>query len=73
MMAQAFAETHPNEPNYSALFDDDTFGVRKTDARSMAMPFPTWVLHYSPPATQFMGVAKNLPAASSPEIGRAHV
>ena len=29
MMAQSFAETHPSEPNYLALFAGDTFGVTK--------------------------------------------
>ena len=29
MMAQSFAETHPSEPNYLALFAGNTFGVTK--------------------------------------------
>ena len=29
MMALSFAETHPSEPNYLALFAGDTFGVTK--------------------------------------------
>lgn len=29
MMAQAFAETHPSEPNYLALFAGNTFGLTK--------------------------------------------
>ena len=29
MMAQSFAETHPSEPNYLALFAGNTFGLTK--------------------------------------------
>src|ERR1700712_2426660 len=29
MMAQSFAETHPSEPNYLAMFAGNTFGLKK--------------------------------------------
>jgi len=60
MMAQSFAETHPSEPNYLALFAGNTFGVTKDSCPVDAGAAPNLAAGYT-----FVGFAEGLPAVGS--------
>jgi len=66
MMAQSFAETHPSEPNYLALFAGDTFGVTKDVCPVNAGAAPNLASELLSAGYTFGGYAEDLPAVGSP-------
>ena len=78
LMAQSFAETHPSEPNYLALFAGDTFGVTKDDCPVNAGAAPNLASELLAAGYTFGGYAEDLPAVGSPvcsagKYARKHV
>jgi hypothetical protein len=78
MMAQSFAETHPSEPNYLALFAGDTFGVTKDVCPVNAGAAPNLASELLSAGYTFGGYAEDLPAVGSPvcsagKYARKHV
>jgi phosphatidylinositol-3-phosphatase len=78
MMAQSFAETHPSEPNYLALFAGDTFGVTKDVCPVNAGAAPNLASELLAAGYTFGGYAEDLPAVGSPvcsagKYARKHV
>lgn len=78
MMAQSFAETHPSEPNYLALFAGSTLGVTKDVCPVNAGATPNLASQLLSAGYTFVGYAESLPAAGSPvcsagKYARKHV
>jgi acid phosphatase len=78
MMAQSFAETHPSEPNYLALFAGNTFGVTKDVCPVNAAAAPNLASELLAAGYTFGGYAEDLPAVGSPvcsagKYARKHV
>jgi phosphatidylinositol-3-phosphatase len=78
LMAQSFAETHPSEPNYLALFAGDTFGVTKDACPVYAGAAPNLASELLSAGYTFGGYAEDLPAVGSPvcsagKYARKHV
>ncbi len=78
MMAQSFAETHPSEPNYLALFAGDTFGVTKDACPVNAGAAPNLASELLAAGYTFAGFSEGLPAVGSPvcsagKYARKHV
>ena len=78
MMAQSFAETHPSEPNYLALFAGDTFGVTKDVCPVNGGAVPNLGSELLAAGYTFIGYAEDLPAVGSPvcsagKYARKHV
>ena len=78
LMAQSFAETHPSEPNYLALFAGDTFGVTKDACPVNAGAAPNLASELLAAGYTFGGYAEDLPAVGSPvcsagKYARKHV
>ena len=78
LMAQSFAETHPSEPNYLALFAGDTFGVTKDVCPVNAGAAPNLASELLAAGYTFGGYAEDLPAVGSPvcsagKYARKHV
>ncbi|HUH69870.1 MAG TPA: alkaline phosphatase family protein [Mycobacterium sp.] len=78
MMAQSFAETHPSEPNYLALFAGSTFGVTKDVCPVNAGAVPNLASELLATGHTFIGFAEGLPAVGSPvcsagKYARKHV
>ena len=65
MMAQSFAETHPSEPNYLALFAGDTFGLKKDICPVNGGNLPNLASELLAAGYTFGGFAEDLPAAGS--------
>jgi phosphatidylinositol-3-phosphatase len=65
MMAQSFAETHPSEPNYLALFAGDTFGVTKDVCPVNAGAQPNLGSELLAAGYTFVGYAEGLPSVGS--------
>lgn len=65
MMAQAFAETHPSEPNYLALFAGNTFGLTKNTCPVNGGALPNLGSELLSAGYTFMGFAEDLPAVGS--------
>jgi phosphatidylinositol-3-phosphatase len=65
MMAQSFAETHPSEPNYLALFAGDTFGVTKDSCPINGGALPNLGSELLAAGHTFVGFAEDLPAVGS--------
>ena len=65
MMAQSFAETHPSEPNYLALFAGDTFGVTKDVCPVNGGAQPNLGSELLAAGYTFIGYAEGLPAVGS--------
>lgn len=65
MMAQSFAETHPSEPNYLALFAGDTFGVTKDTCPVNGGNLPNLGSELLAAGRTFVGFAEDLPAVGS--------
>ncbi|MGO8851882.1 alkaline phosphatase family protein [Mycobacterium sp.] len=65
MMAQSFAETHPSEPNYLALFAGNTFGVTKDSCPVDAGAAPNLASELLAAGYTFVGFAEGLPAVGS--------
>jgi len=77
-MAQSFAETHPSEPNYLALFAGSTFGVTKDSCPVNAGNAPNLGSELLAAGYTFIGYAEGLPAVGSPvcsagKYARKHV
>jgi acid phosphatase len=78
MMAQSFAETHPSEPNYLALFAGSTLGVTKDSCPVNAGATPNLASQLLSAGHTFVGYAESLPAVGSPvcsagKYARKHV
>lgn len=78
MMAQSFAETHPSEPNYLALFSGSTFGVTKDSCPVNAGAAPNLASELLSSGRTFAGFSEDLPAVGSTvcsagKYGRKHV
>ena len=65
MMAQSFAETHPSEPNYLALFAGSTFGVTKDVCPVNGGAVPNLASELLAAGYTFIGFAEGLPAVGS--------
>ena len=77
-MAQSFAETHPSEPNYLALFAGNTFGVTKDSCPVNTGDAPNLGSELLAAGLTFIGYAEDLPAVGSPvcsagKYARKHV
>ena len=65
MMAQSFAETHPSEPNYLALFAGDTFGLKQNTCPVNGGNLPNLGSELLAAGHTFIGFAEGLPAVGS--------
>jgi hypothetical protein len=65
MMAQSFAETHPSEPNYLAMFAGNTFGLTKDSCPVDVGAQPNIASELLAAGRTFGGFAEDLPAAGS--------
>jgi acid phosphatase len=77
-MTQSYAETHPSEPNYLALFAGNTFGVTKDLCPVNAGAAPNLGSELLAAGHTFVGFAEGLPAVGSPvctagKYARKHV
>jgi phosphatidylinositol-3-phosphatase len=68
-MAQSFAETHPSEPNYLALFAGNTFGVTKDACPVDGGNAPNLASELLAAGYTFIGYAEGLPAVGSTVCG----
>jgi acid phosphatase len=78
MMAQSFAETHPSEPNYLAMFAGNTFGLKKDSCPVDVGAQPNIASGLLAAGRTFGGFAEDLPAVGSTvcsagKYGRKHV
>lgn len=64
-MIQSYAETHPSEPNYLALFAGNTFGVTKDSCPINAGNAPNLGSELLSAGYTFVGYAEDLPAVGS--------
>jgi acid phosphatase len=65
MMSQSFAEVHPSEPNYFALFAGSTFGLTQNTCPVNAGNTPNLGAQLLSAGRTFMGFAESLPAVGS--------
>jgi phosphatidylinositol-3-phosphatase len=65
MMAQSFAETHPSEPNYLAMFAGNTFGLTKDSCPVDVGAQPNIASGLLAAGRTFGGFAEDLPAVGS--------
>ena len=65
LMAQSFAEAHPSEPNYLALFAGNTFGLTKDTCPVDVGNVPNLGSELLAAGYTFMGFAEGLPAVGS--------
>lgn len=77
-MVASFAETHPSEPNYLALFAGSTFGVTKDACPVDGGAAPNLGSELLAAGYTFVGFAEGLPAVGSPacsagKYARKHV
>ncbi len=77
-MVQSFAETHPSEPNYLALFAGNTFGVTTDQCPVNGGAAPNLGSELLAAGYTFVGFAEGLPAVGSPactagKYARKHV
>jgi phosphatidylinositol-3-phosphatase len=77
-MTQSYAETHPSQPNYLALFAGDTFGLTKNTCPVNGGALPNLGSELLSAGYTFAGFAEDLPAAGSPvcsagKYARKHV
>nr|WP_174604512.1 alkaline phosphatase family protein [Mycobacterium numidiamassiliense] len=77
-MTQSFAETHPSEPNYLALFAGTTLGVTRDSCPVNGGNTPNLGSELLSAGYTFAGYAEDLPAAGSPacsagKYARKHV
>src|SRR5579875_3264153 len=78
MMTQSFAETHPSEPNYLALFAGNMFGLKDNSCPVNAGAAPNLGSELLAAGYTFAGFAEGLPAVGSPvcsagKYARKHV
>lgn len=64
-MAQSFAETHPSQPNYLALFAGSTFGVTSNACPVSGGNAPNLASELLAAGYTFVGFAESLPTAGS--------
>ncbi len=64
-MTQSFAETHPSEPNYLALFSGNTFGLTSDACPVDAGAAPNLASELLAAGYTFAGFAEDLPAVGS--------
>ena len=69
MMAQSFAETHPSEPNYLALFAGNTFGLKKDSCPVDVGAQPNLATELLSAGYTFGGYSEDLPAVGSAVCG----
>jgi phosphatidylinositol-3-phosphatase len=69
MMAQSFAETHPSEPNYLALFAGNTFGLKKDNCPVDVGAQPNLATELLSAGYTFGGYSEDLPAVGSTVCG----
>nr|WP_175364362.1 alkaline phosphatase family protein [Mycobacterium lentiflavum] len=77
-MIQSFAETHPSEPNYLAMFAGNTFGLTKDSCPINAGNAPNLGSELFGAGYTFVGYSEDLPAVGSPvcsagKYARKHV
>ncbi|OBB97149.1 acid phosphatase [Mycobacterium sp. 852002-40037_SCH5390672] len=77
-MTQSFAETHPSEPNYLAMFAGNTFGVTKDLCPVSGGAAPNLGSELLAAGYTFIGFAEGLPGVGSPvcsagKYARKHV
>jgi acid phosphatase len=77
-MTQAYAEAHPSEPNYLALFAGDTFGLNSDACPVNAGGGPNLGAELLAAGHTFVGFSEDLPATGSPvctagKYARKHV
>ncbi|WP_369830447.1 alkaline phosphatase family protein [Mycobacterium sp. E2327] len=77
-MVQSFAEAHPSEPNYLALFAGSTLGVTKDSCPVDGGATPNLASELLAAGYSFVGYAEGLPAQGSPvcsagKYARKHV
>jgi phosphatidylinositol-3-phosphatase len=77
-MTQSFAETHPSEPNYLALFAGNTLGVTKDQCPVNGGSAPNLASELLAAGYTFVGFSEGLPAVGSPvcsagKYARKHV
>ncbi|MDI3314774.1 MAG: alkaline phosphatase family protein [Mycobacterium sp.] len=65
MMTQSFAETHPSEPNYFALFAGSTFGLKEDSCPVNLGATPNLASELLAAGYTFTGYAESLPAVGS--------
>ncbi|MBS4728974.1 acid phosphatase [Mycobacterium sp. SM1] len=65
MMTQSFAETHPSEPNYFALFAGSTFGLNENSCPVNLGATPNLASELLAAGYTFAGYAESLPAVGS--------
>jgi acid phosphatase len=78
VMTQAYAEAHPSEPNYLALFAGDTFGLNSDACPVNAGGAPNLGAELLAAGHTFAGFSEDLPATGSPvctagKYARKHV
>jgi acid phosphatase len=78
LMTQSYAETHPSEPNYLALFSGSTFGLTSDACPVDAGTAPNLASELLASGYTFAGFSEGLPAAGSPvcaagKYARKHV
>jgi len=77
-MTQSFAETHPSEPNYLALFSGNTFGLTSDACPVNAGAAPNLASELLAAGYTFGGFSEDIPAVGSPvcsagKYARKHV
>jgi phosphatidylinositol-3-phosphatase len=77
-VTQSFAETHPSEPNYLALFSGNTFGLTSDACPVNAGAAPNLASELLAAGYTFGGFSEDLPAVGSPvcsagKYARKHV
>jgi len=65
-MTQSFAETHPSEPNYLALFSGNTFGLTSDACPVNAGAAPNLASELLAAGYTFGGFSEDIPAVGSP-------
>lgn len=78
LMTQSYAETHPSEPNYLALFSGGTFGLMSDACPVNAGAAPNLASELLAAGHSFGGFSEDLPAVGSPacaagKYARKHV
>ncbi len=66
LMTQSYAETHPSEPNYLALFAGDTFGLQTDACPVNAGAAPNLGSELLAAGYRFASFSEDLPAVGSP-------
>jgi hypothetical protein len=65
LMTQSYAETHPSEPNYLALFSGNTFGLASDECPIDAGAAPNLASELLQAGDTFIGFSEDLPSVGS--------